>query len=541
MPLFLPFVGAVLPLLITPGLFFHYETTPKLVALALAVALALPRTNFGPLLSSRNGRLFVGLSVANIGWFALATACSSRPMMSLLGSQWREFGFAGFSILVAAGLVAAAQLAEHPERKVVLLRSIAVSGLIVSIYGIAQYFDLDPFQSSAAYHAFAGDDAIVRPPGTFGHADYFAWWLAVEFFCALRLGGLLGGAAASLSAVAIVLTGTRAGILAVVAGLLVSRLRPRQMLAGAAVVAALAAFAFTPPGARLRHRIAWVGDEPIGGARPLLWRDSAKMAIAHPLFGTGPETFLASFGRYESEALAKLYPDFHHESPHNLALDAATSAGLPALFLLLGWALLAGATPAFVASAVASLFSGAMLAPLLLTMLVIGLKTPASKPETLNTAPARSSRRLVPWIAIPVTAFAILLGVSDFRLARFDRGGPYVRLPVAAEDIYCSRRLAATSLRTAIEAAARATTTADDSANAWYNLAVFTAAAGDIAGTRRSLEEAARQSPNWFKPHWTLARLLRQTGDPSRARIEAERAVLLDARHHSEVTEALNR
>ena len=138
-------------------------------------------------------------------------------------------------------------------------------------------------------------------------------------------------------------------------------------------------------------------------------------------------------------------------------------------------------------------------------------------------------------VSVLLVAFALLLAVSDFRLAQFQRNLHYVRLPVAAEDIYCSRMLARTSYRTAIEAAARATTTADDPANAWYNLAVFTAATGDIAGTRRSLEEAARQSPNWFKPHWTLARLLRQTGDATHAKLEADRAVLLDANHHSEV------
>lgn len=144
-------------------------------------------------------------------------------------------------------------------------------------------------------------------------------------------------------------------------------------------------------------------------------------------------------------------------------------------------------------------------------------------------------------IAILLVGFALFLSVCDFRLAQFQRGGPYVRLPVAAEDIYCSRVLAKTSFPTAVEAAVRATTTADDPANAWYNLAVFTAATGDVANTRRTLEEAARIAPNWFKPHWTLARLLTQTGDLAAARTEADRAVLLDANHHSEVAATLKR
>ena len=48
------------------------------------------------------------------------------------------------------------------------------------------------------------------------------------------------------------------------------------------------------------------------------------------MFGFGPETFPAAFGPYESEGLAHLYPDFHYESPHNVALDALTSQGVPA-------------------------------------------------------------------------------------------------------------------------------------------------------------------------------------------------------------------
>ena len=65
------------------------------------------------------------------------------------------------------------------------LRAASIATLIASVYGIAQYFDLDPLQNPAGYHAQAGDVVIVRPPGTMGHADYFGWWLVVAGFCAV--------------------------------------------------------------------------------------------------------------------------------------------------------------------------------------------------------------------------------------------------------------------------------------------------------------------------------------------------------------------
>ena len=132
-----------------------------------------------------------------------------RPSLSILGSGMkREFGVAAIAALCLAAVLVVAHLCSRPGHIALLLRAATCAGLIVSIYGIAQYFDLDPFQSSQGYHALDGDAVIVRPPGTFGHADYFGWWLAIDFFCALavvrgdgRIWRMLGIATACLTAV----------------------------------------------------------------------------------------------------------------------------------------------------------------------------------------------------------------------------------------------------------------------------------------------------------------------------------------------------
>jgi hypothetical protein len=147
----------------------------------------------------------------------------------------------------------------------------------------------------------------------------------------------------------------------------------------------------------------------------------------------------------------------------------------------------------------------------------------------------------------------------EFRLERFREnpgGTSYqsllsVSLPGAAEDLYASRVLQRecgkqvsfagyiTCRQQALRAGARALRSADDIANAWYSLSMLSASQNDIVGTRRGIEAAAHASPNWFKPHWALARLLSQTGDTNRAAAEAVRAAFLDSNRDPEVVKTL--
>ena len=306
------------------------------------------------LLSRRSGRLFAGVAVLSIVWCGVVTATSARPWFSLYGSTWRQFGLVTIAALLTVALSVAGQLCAKPNSVRVLLRILACAGIAASCYGIAQYFDVDPFQAGAGYHALDGDAVIVRPPGPLGHADYFGWWLAIEFFCGVALAAIetstwrrVAIASIALTGAATLLTGTRSAIAAILVGaagwLILSRRRwhPRYAAGVCLIAAALAGFVFSPAGARIRARISWSRNEPLGGARPILWRDSLSMAARRPVLGFGPETFPSEFLRYQSEDLAHVFPDFHQESPHNAALDALTAGGTPALLLLVAWAMIA--------------------------------------------------------------------------------------------------------------------------------------------------------------------------------------------------------
>src|SRR5207245_2040087 len=106
------------------------------------------------------------------------------------------------------------------------------------------------------------------------------------------------------------------------------------------LLASLIAFYYSPLGAQLRARMRWSREDVRGGARLLLWRDSLRMALERPLLGYGPETFPTEFPRFQSAELARAFPDFYHESPHNVFLDALTSQGFPGLVILAGIAAL---------------------------------------------------------------------------------------------------------------------------------------------------------------------------------------------------------
>jgi len=91
----------------------------------------------------------------------------------------------------------------------------------------------------------------------------------------------------------------------------------------------------------------------------------------------------------------------------------------------------------------------------------------------------------------------------------------------------------------AVQAGIRATHFAEDRHNAFYHLASLYAQVNNHKDAEKSLRGAIASAPNWFKPHWMLAQVLRAGGRNVEALAEAELAVLLDAGKHSEVSETL--
>ncbi len=592
--------GAVLilvPLSMTPGSLFYFDVTPKVAVLLIAAAAFLV------LQSLERGGASVppGLAIL-IGalWLSCLTSTilSRDPGLSLSGTTWRRLGLVSWTAILLMGMLTAIVAARSSRDVPFLLRCVAASGFCVAAYGILQWSGWDPWLPAAAYHIGDPPWTIVRPPGTLGYVTYFANYLLTVLFFSLglflldgqRAWKVIGLMTAAMCATAIVLSGTRGAILGILLGgvTLLLWLRPRVSLRKAALALSAcmllgSAFYFSPAGLKLRSRARWYREDPIGGPRLWLWRDSARMGAGAPLFGFGLETFSLEFPVRQSPELSRLYPDFSYESPHNLFLDSLTGQGVPGLLVfvsLTAWAAMvlwrsrrdrqplpAMLCAALVGTLTAHQFSCFAVPTALFYVVTIAMAA------SLNPPPAW--RLPTGWpvavLAVPISAallwFTVRLVMFDRLLWTTSEHVRHARLPLALPsyeearkwappgvnaDLWYSRSVAQAALGTsepatrfraaqsALQAARRATQTADDRRNAWYNLAALSASTGDAAATEASLRSAIAAAPAWYKAHWTLARVLEAGGRLEEAETEAGLAVDLNGGRNPEVLQTFN-
>jgi putative inorganic carbon (hco3(-)) transporter len=614
------FVLFCAPLALAPRLLFYFDVTPKVVILLVGAAIAILWTawNWDSLRAycgTSQGRWFTVASAALIVCCLVSAALSRNAALAWTGSNWRRFGAIPQTAAIAGGLALAAWARGNPARLSLVLRATCAAGVCAAAYGIGQYFGWDPILPASGYEAGEGPFRIVRPPGPLGHSDYFAafliWPIALGWGLATsesRSGWrALGWAATLLGAAAILLSGSRGaalGLLIGVAVLAVSRRTPWRKLAGvgALAVLALGLFYVSPAALLLRARAHWIGEEPLGGARFLLWQDSIRMATARPWTGFGPDNFAADFPRFESAALARAYPDFYHESPHNIWLDTLTGNGLAALGMQLaaaalavaaGWralrrdratgeqrevpVLLAGFAGVLVAHQFAVFTATNALFFYLGAALLAGSapRTDVDAPAPHRSTTYRSTKGWAVATAMATaTAAAIVLCMVAFRMVQADAelgtaqrlmGHPDRRATVRAyqravehrstgvtADLYFSRawaQIASTSpdvlsrlyfSQMAAESATLAVQSPEQLQNGWYNLAEIAATRNDSATVESSLRAAIETAPNWFKPHWALARLLQAQGRTGEAQLEARRVSDLYGGTDAEVSASLS-
>ena len=585
---------ALVMLILSPGYFFYFDITPKTVMLLAGTGLILLLDSVRrPSGAFRPPKYFCVLLLLDVLSLALSTILSVRPSLSLFGSNWRNFGSVDQTAILLFTWLAARICAGRPERILTILRAVTLTGIVTAADGILQFAGWDPLLPSAGYHVGEGIWTIVRPPGTLGYASYFATWLVFAAFLGIAQYELEKSAAWQRLAVsgtvaaiiAMLLTGTRAAILAVLAGTAVwaglKGFRPTRRNAALAGLVAVAACAFylSPPGLQLRSRVRWFVEDPRGGARLDLWRDSIEMGIQKSPAGYGPETFTAEFPRFESAALARSYPDFSHESPHNIFVDALISQGIAGMLILFAlcvdgvrraWRLKAAPFAAALTAGIVCQNFTAFTIPTALIFFTTLALIAAQDSESVRR-PTHGSLRISLAAAEAIAAGAFLyfsarLAISDLALAMTQRSLADENLRPAAEqfqvyqryrlgggsaDLWYSRSLLNVALhsknpltRTAAmlqseAAGVAATRTAEDPFNSWYNLAIISGLNNNGPRLEECVRGAIAANPNWYKPHWTLAQVLTAEGRVDQARREAELAAELDGGKHPEVARIL--
>lgn len=337
--------------------------------------------------------------VALIGWAGISTAVSASPAMSVWGAYARNEGLVS---LVGYGLVAflAVQYVRSTRNLRTLMVAAVLSGSLVSVYAVVQYFGFDPIEWT---------NVTGRVWSTFGNADTLGTYLL--FPLALSLGLALSTPkgwrslgwwlAAALIASALWLTETRGAWLGAGVMLLclifagwygVWRTSRRWRLAfGGLVVFVTAAtgvaIALVRRGAAnstaLSSQLARLSN-----GRTIIWLTGLRGWLAHPITGWGPDGFARAFERaVGADWYAAAGVGFGSglagaaDNAHNFIIQILVTLGIPGL-VLTTWAIVQTLIESFrslrVAKGPGRLLLAAVWAALLGTgvSLLLGLTTP---------------------------------------------------------------------------------------------------------------------------------------------------------------------
>ena len=597
---FIVLAMAGVPLAIAPGLSLEYEVLPKLLILLAATAGLLFCWNAwysgaAALLATKRGRWLAGALGALAASAAISTLLSARPELALAGSPARRYGLVIQAAMALFAFLAASCLVGHPRRLRVVLAAVACVSGVISLYAIAQYARWDPLLPVKLY-TIQYEGNMVRIPGTLGHAVHLASFLAGALLLTYGLAagstgkaGILLRGTMLVMLIAIVLSGTRSAVLALVvggamvafSGRRVSLRRIAQWAAGGAILALLiAGFLQLEIGTSLHLRLRQWRQDFYGGPRLTVWRDSLPLTVIHPIFGSGPETFGSEFRRRQSVDLSRAYPDFFQESPHNVPLAVTIEQGffglLALTFLMLAFVpapspaeniRVAAIRASGVCTFVCLLFIPLTIPGALMLYTAAALLTAAgSGPTTAATVQPGAGVKIV---ASAVAALLVLAAGAYFlqdaeymRIAGAAKSGDVgemarafeaiasMSFPGTGDDLWASREfaeaarsgsaaVAGPAWKMAAAASARAERSGDNVADAAYQSALLALAANDPAQGERKLRQSIEAAPNWYKPHLLMAQLLRFTGRQELAAAESQRALELSGSLRPEVEKAL--
>jgi len=211
-----------------------------------------------------------------------------------------------------------------------ILKVFSIAAILVAIYGLWQNFGTPVWVFRVP--------KISPPYATFGNPNFFAAYLVIALpllFLFFKEKSVylkfIGFAGVIIFALDLYYAGSRGGILAAFAGIMVflfakygKRIKFLKIILVSVFLCALAAGYLT--------RSFWFRQT----TRLFIWRDTIRMALKNP-FGVGPGAFAANFPDYASDKLKKVYPqkDYIVNFAHNEYLEIFSELGPPGLFLFL--------------------------------------------------------------------------------------------------------------------------------------------------------------------------------------------------------------
>ena len=295
---------------------------------------------------------FQWVLVAIVIWFAITTLTSVEPRNSFLG---RYASYEGL-VLLAALAVLTSGLAESFTSKALpaLFRVVVAAAVPVLVYGVIQVHDFVTKTKATwdfvQYHnAFRNVFATVGNPNHLG--GYLVTILPIGVVTAVMTRHRWVRVAAWAWVVITVLlvlqteargaylAGLAAGVILVVGMLPILRANARTVglaIGGGLIVAvALVAGGSRFLGAKASTLFQYGAGSSVS-QRYGYWSAAIRLAVHHPVVGTGPDTFADTYARYQDATLGKqLGSTYFVNSAHNIFLSWLANEGFPGLLLIL--------------------------------------------------------------------------------------------------------------------------------------------------------------------------------------------------------------
>ena len=453
---------------------------PKTVLLMIIMSVGFFSAAYDVLVGGAPVRVerSAGIVVALMAWVAVATATSVDPLTSLGGAYHRFEGLLAY-VLYAGVYFLAVQHLDRTSRLRSISRTLALTSIPVSAYGVAQFFGVDP-----ATWDITGFESR-RAASTFGNPEMLGGFLVIAVVVALGLAlterdmrwRVTYWIATTLVATCLLVTFTRGawagGALAItIIGVTAWRrgYRPTRLdsALGALLLLAVISTGAVSLGAanttvNLSARLASILDPSSGSSlsRLQIWDAAARATFDRPLLGSGPDTFGLVFPAYKSAEFVRTHGyRVVADRAHDYPLQLTATVGIPGALLFFGLCTVValrsrrhalGARPGHADSRSSLVFSAlwAALAGYLLH-LTFGISTPGvsfllwlvlgalASPNARSVRPRAGAWRVVVLGMIGLATTALLIAgtlgaIADTHFMRAEAAGLYTERAAHAD------------------------------------------------------------------------------------------------------------
>jgi hypothetical protein len=309
-------LGLVLPIAQAP-----LATDPVMPARMFVLGATLALGMLVPSRARLSRRLAIACGAGAVV-FVVAAVVGRTPLLSLIGRYPRYEGLPMIAAYAAALAVGARVLASVETRRVfatMLSLAACVNGLVAAGQAV--------FATSTRVTGLLSNSTTL---GTFGLiALGVVGWSLMTHARPLLWAGAAG------AATCIVLSASRGVLVGVGASLVIALLLRKRapspprwyVIAGAAAL--VAAAALLVPGTASRVTGSSPFSESTVSGRFLLWGESVRLWLAHPVAGVGPSRFVDAINVFHTpQWAAAVGPYAPPDSPHDLVLQVLCSTGL---------------------------------------------------------------------------------------------------------------------------------------------------------------------------------------------------------------------